>query len=235
MTDRNINIDLINSSAEISAERIKQYDLKNRKKHQYFPTKVIDNFFEAPSLWRKLALNAECSQSTDGTWPGIRSTFLNDIDEEAFELLARSLLKYMPGYRGFTNLWTTFHFIDESYGKGWVHDDDPELTVSGLIYLNPTAPLGTGTTLYKDQYDHSADKYNKLFKQDVLFAEKEERKALEKYREDQRNCFTPSMTIENVYNRCIMFDPRVWHSPNNFFGTSKEDSRLTLVFFAKAG
>lgn len=234
MTDRQVNIDIINNTALQSANNIRTYDLKNRIKHPHFPTKVIDNFFESPSLWRKLALSAEYSQSTDGTWPGSRSGFLNDIDEESFELLARTLLRHMPGYRGFINLWATFHIIDETYGKGWVHDDNPELTASGIIYLNPIAPKGSGTTIYKDQYDHSADKYNKIFQQDVLFSDKEERKNLEKYRDEQRSYFTPSITVENVYNRCVMFDPRVWHSPNNFFGTTKDDSRLTLVFFAKA-
>ena len=235
MTERNVDIDLINASAMQSAINIKERDLKNRRKYPHFPTKVIDNFFESPSLWRKFALSLEYSKSVDGTWPGGRSNFLNEVDPESFELLARSLLKHMPGYRGFINLWASFHMIDETYGKGWVHDDNPELTVSGIIYLNPVAPPGTGTTIYKDQYDKSADKYNKIFQKDVLFSNEEERKNLEKYRVDQRNCFTPTITIENVYNRCVMFDPRVWHSPDNFFGKTLDDTRLTLVFFAKAG
>ena len=234
MTERSINLLEITESAQSSALKIAKQNLKNRKLHKFIPTKIIDNFFESPSLWRNFALNQEYTLPTNGTWPGKRTDFLNTLDEESFDLLAKNLLKVLPQYRGFSSLWASFHLIDESYGNGWVHDDDPELTVSGIIYLNPKAPTGSGTILYNDQHDHTAKKYNDFFKQDVLFADEKERKNLGKYREEHKSFFTPNMVIENIYNRCIIFDPRVWHSPGNFFGTTDNDARLTLVFFAKA-
>ena len=56
-----------------------------------------------------------------------------------------------------------------------------------------------------------------------------------KHRDKQRSCFTPSINVDNVFNRCVMFDPKTWHSADNFFGTTLDDSRLTLVFYAQAG
>jgi len=232
---REVDINLINTMAENSAYAINAYDLKNRKKFPYLPTKIIDNFFDTPSVWREFALSQEYTEATTGTWPGTRTELLNDISNEIFEEFALQLLKHLPMYTGFHRLVASFHLIDETYGSGWIHDDDPTLDVSGIVYLTPNAPLGTGTTLYDDQYDANAATFNKRFKEDVLYSTPESRKQLEKYRLEQRSMFTPNTVIENVYNRCVIFDPRTWHSPNNFFGTTKENTRLTLVFFAKGG
>jgi len=67
-----------------------------------------------------------------------------------------------------------------------------------------------------------------------LTASTEDRYNYGKYRDEQVAHFTPSINIESVYNRCIIFDPRCWHSAEKFFGTAIKDSRLTQVFFIKA-
>jgi hypothetical protein len=223
----------IDERAHISAKLIKDRDLKNRRKFPYIPTKVIDNFFEAPAGWRAFALDQEYHRSQDGTWPGERTKTLNELDPEMFEIFAKKILENSPDFVGFTNLVAQFHLIDETFGKGWVHDDDPLLNLVGVVYLNKNAPLDTGTTLYKDKYDKSADQYREYFKQDVLVASAEGRKKLAKIRDEHRSKFTPNLKIENVFNRCVIYDPRTWHSPDNFFGTTRETSRLNLVFFAQ--
>ena len=232
-----IDIDTINNNAQNSAGLIAKNDLKNRRKHRFLPTKVIDNFFESPSLWRNLAMSQqyEVAGENPSTYPGKRSPFLNQIDKEAFELLAKGLLKHLPMFRGFSDLWANFHLIDSSYGNGWVHDDDPTLSVSGLIYLNPKPAANSGTTIYDDRHDQQANKYHDRFTEDVLYSTPEDRAGISKYREEHRSFFTPNTVIENVYNRCVMFDPKVWHSPNEFFGSTDDSARLTLVFFARGG
>jgi hypothetical protein len=98
--------------------------------------------------------------------------------------------------------------------------------------MSPNAPVESGTTLYADNIDFNGEKYSKIFMEDV-FSTEEERSKFAKYRLEQRSHFTPTVRIGNVYNRCIIFDTRNWHSADNFFGTSKEDTRLTNVFFFK--
>jgi hypothetical protein len=232
---REVNLESILDNSRNSVDLIQNRDLKNRRKHKFLPTKIIDNFFDVPSLWRTLALSQEYKLASDSTYPGSRTQFLNQIDQGAFEDFAKRLLVHLPMFKGFEQLWANFHLIDETYGNGWVHDDDPTLSVSGLIYLNPEPAPNSGTTIYKDQIAVDADRYSDFFHKDVLHANEDERAALARYREEQRATFRPTMTIENVYNRCILFDPKVCHAPNNFFGKTKEDSRLTLVFFAKGG
>ena len=223
----------IDQRSQASASLIKKYNLKDRKKYPFIPTKIIDNFFETPAGWRAFALDQNFERSMDGTWPGERTNSLDQLDMDMFEIFAKKLLDNLPEFIGFTNLRASFHIIDETFGKGWVHDDDPTLNVVGVVYLNKNPPLDSGTTLYNDQYDPDADQYRELFKQDVLSTNIETRNKLSSARDEQRSKFRPNMIIENVYNRCIVYDPRTWHSPNNFFGKTREDARLTLVFFAQ--
>jgi hypothetical protein len=43
-----------------------------------------------------------------------------------------------------------------------------------------------------------------------------------------------TITVENAYNRMIIFDPAWWHSPAGTFGDDLESSRLTITFFGIA-
>lgn len=230
---KNVDLALIESRAEHSAAMIQQYDLKNRRKFPYVPTRVIDDFFETPSAVRSFALQQEFHKSIDSTFPGERTTYLNILDDHLFTVFAKKLLDNLPGINGFSKLTATFHSIDETYGNGWVHDDEPKYNVVGVVYLNPNPPPNSGTILYKDQFDPKAGEFLEYFKKDVLFANKEERKQLVEIRNKQRSMFTPTTIVENVFNRCVIYDPRTWHSPDHFFGKNREDARLTLVFFAE--
>jgi hypothetical protein len=234
--DNTTYIDSLINMDKNSHDLIQSKNLKDAFLYPYLPTMIIDNFYENPELWRDFALDLEFFKGNRGSWPGLRSEFLNKLDPELFNLVYLKIMHFLKpyGYTKFLELQTTFQLIDESYGQGWVHDDDPHFTVAGLIYLNPTAPVGTGTTLYSNQTDFNGEIYSKIFMDDVLVATEKQREQYSKYREDQRNHFKPVTTIENVFNRCIIFDPRTWHSADNFFGSDKQNTRLTQVFFARA-
>jgi len=213
---------------------INRLDLKNRHLHPYFPTIIVDNFFESPDIVRHWALQQEFFKGERGTWPGVRTELLHESNIELYNYLIRKIFQIIKDYgvQEIYDMQTGFQLIDESWGTGWVHDDDPKLSVAGLIYLSPTAPIESGTTLYADNIDFNGEKYTKIFMEDV-FSTEEERSKFAKYRQEQRSHFTPTIQIGNVYNRCIIFDTRNWHSADNFFGKDKEDTRLTNVFFFK--
>ena len=202
-----------------------------RADRPHIPTTIIDNFFETPSLWRDFALAQEYYKGERGTWPGIRTSMLSELSSELYEILEIRLLEHLPMFTGLSKVESTFQLIDETWGKGWVHDDNPEHDVAGIIYLNKDAPLNTGTTMYEGAADINGEHYSKLFQEDVLSTDPEVRKGYVKYRDEQRAFFKPAINVDCVWNRCVMFDPRTWHSADNFFGTTKDDTRLTLVFF----
>lgn len=217
-----------------SRKLINRYDLKNRFVHQYFPTVIIDDFFETPDIVRWWALEQEFFKGDRGSWPGVRSELLHNSNTELYNLLTRKIYNVVKDYgiQEIYDLQTGFQLIDESWGTGWVHDDDPKLNIAGLVYLSPNAPTTSGTTLYLDNIDFNGEQYTKLFMEDV-FSQPEEREKFQKYRLEQRSNFVPTIHIGNVYNRCIIFDTRNWHSADNFFGNKKENTRLTNVFFFK--
>ena len=219
-----------------SSEFIKTRDLKNRFLFPYLPTIVVDNFYNDPDLWRDFALSQEFFKGDRGNWPGLRTELLHRLNYDLFTVTMKKLLFILKDY-GITEvkeLQTGFQLIDSSYGRGWVHDDDPTFQVAGVIYLNKNAPLGSGTTVYEDSNDFNGELYTKAFAEDVHQASPEDRATYAKYREEQVAHFKKSIVVENVYNRLIMFDSRCWHSADNFFGTLPEESRLTQVFFIKA-
>jgi len=199
------------------------------------PIITIDNFFETPSLVREFALRQEYFKGDRGNWPGIRTAFLDTINKEFFHVFASKLIPYIPGKYAFRNLECTFQLIDETYGSGWVHDDDDKFNVAGMVYLNP-GPVrqGCGTTFYDYRLDVNGEDYSKMFQEEVNSDDIEGRQKYQKYREEHRGKWTPNVVVENRYNRCNIFNSKLWHSADNFFGTDADTTRLTLVFFGHA-
>jgi len=231
---RDIIKKLLNEEKQ-SRDYIASSNIKDRALYPYVPTIVIDEFYEFPDLVREWALDQDFFKGDRGSWPGVRTELLHIANPELFDLLIRRLLEILKAY-DYTEIYdmqTGFQLIDKTWGTGWVHDDDPKLHLAGVIYLNPDAPLESGTTLYADQIDFNGERYSDMFMEDVFSETEEKRNAFQKFREEQRECFTPTTIIGNVYNRCIIFDTRNWHSADNFFGTDKFDTRLTQVFFCK--
>jgi hypothetical protein len=56
------------------------------------------------------------------------------------------------------------------------------------------------------------------------------------YEKEQRvynSQFEKILDVGNVYNRLAIYPVTEWHTQSGFFGMTKENSRLTQVFFAK--
>jgi len=208
---------------------------KDRLHNQYIPTVVVDDFFETPDMVRSFALKQEFFKGSRGHWPGLRSAFLDEISLELYNLVTFKILKLLPQFKKFEKFESTFHLSGKNYVRGWVHDDAPDLNVAGFIYLYPDPPINTGTTFFDDSNPQMPEQFVEAFKQDVSrMPEDEPREELSKYREEQLTWFKKTLVVDNVYNRAIIFDPKTWHAANDFFGTTKEDSRLTLVYFGRA-
>jgi len=206
------------------------YNYKGKNKRPIVPQVIIDDFFETPDTIREWALRQEFFKGENrGTWPGIRTHLLDDISKELYNTMRYKLLKEYPQFKDFSDIDASFQVITEEWDNGWVHEDNDVHRLAGVVFLTPNPPQGAGNTVYMEQDDVSADKFQQIFDNDMTL--EADHRDTKKYRNEQRSLFTPSVRIENRYNRCVAFDPRMWHSADQFFGTTKENGRLTLVFF----
>jgi hypothetical protein len=203
-----------------------------------YPITIIDNFFRDPDAVVDLAKSLEYHQN-DGAWPGSRTKLLSTINQET-ELLfhyfgsrVHSLFYETPP--DFWEIDVRFQKIDpyhdEKYNKknrGWIHRDD-HANFGGIIYLTKDPEKDTGTSIYKPKNEFTCQFENCLSaKEDLYLGEN-------RFSDDEyENCFDrlndqyiETITIENVYNRLVLFDGNTYHGVKTF-GKSQ---RLTLSFF----
>lgn len=203
-----------------------------RSQPPHIPIKIIDNFLEAPQLWRYFALKQEFKVDEVSTFPGKYSDPLQNINSNLFHFVASKLIAHLQGYNCFEDLQISFRLADKSFGDGWIHYDDPNFNVAGLVYLNIDPPKDSGTIFY------TCEKENIKSYQDYKFQEfsspPSDRNNFDIYKKEQRSYFKKNMTVHNVFNRCVFYSPLIWHSADKFFGDTDQTSRLTLNFFGKA-
>lgn len=192
---------------------------------------VFDNFLTFPNQVRSWALSQEYYDSKQFTerygkytnWPGKRTDHVMELDRSYADQVLSRIVSIANVNFGTANygVKSFFQIHGEKDGDSWVHQDN-DVLIAGLIYLTPNAPVTSGTTLYRCN-DH--DRWTNLSFDDMTKINRQERKDL--YDE----IFEPVDVIGNVYNRMVMYRGDIFHKSNDYFGSTKEDSRLTQVFF----
>ena len=98
----------------------------------------------------------------------------------------------------------------------WVHSDKQN-DYAAVIYLSPNPPPRCGTGLYKHKETGKTHEYlNEYFPLNEIL---------------DFNYWEEVTYVENVYNRCVIYNAKQFHTATGYFGTTPEDSRLTQVFF----
>lgn len=204
---------------------------------ELFPVCVIDNFYEHPHDIRNFALEQTYYPNEDGRWPGSRSKHINDLDSHLYHYFVRKILSVF--YRQFEildyHVETTFQKIkpfnekkDHPINRGFIHQD--HVLFGGVVYLDLEYEEHTGTSIYtprkkwltKDLLSHDVNKFKmKKYKGGEITEDEINLWDLD------RSKYIESVRVENIFNRCILFDGNTNHGVP-FFG-SKE--RLTQVFF----
>lgn len=197
-----------------------------------YPVTIIDNFFENPDNIRDFALSQDFSRKDNCGWPGIRSPMLLDIDSNFYkDVMSKILSVYfnIPGDSIAVNFQAFFQSINESFEEGWCHVDNG-VTMAGVVYLTPEAPVEAGTSIYSDpskEIDFSVCENKLLFYDGKI----QNLDTYRKIRNEFNSNFTKIVDVGNLYNRLVMYPGDCFHRENKFFGSTIDDSRLTLVFF----
>lgn len=203
-----------------------------------FPVTVVDNFYETPDLVREFALSSQW-QNTDGRWPGQRTAPINEINPKLFDIFSKKMLSLFYDFEFCSVEW----IIDSQFQKvpcfsnskkdckndGWIHTDDNLIT--GVIYLNPNPKPGWGTSIYALK-DGEIDDCNQEYKFDHYLGKELNEVEHEKQKIKHNNKFIETIKVENVYNRLILFESKLYHGVPTFYSNEKEE-RLTQVIFVE--
>jgi len=202
----------------------------------YYPITVIDNFLKKPDKFRKFALNQNFYTvnelpNFDGnsTFPGWRTKDLRQINPDIFnQIFSKIISIFHPDDYDKVNweIESYFQAVPLKFKEGVIHHDHNTL-LAGVLYLHPDPKPDSGTSLFKKnnffiEDDFIAGTKNNDYKNDI----KEPNISYHKM-------FSKTLSVENIYNRLIIYEGNEFHRADNFFGGSIESSRLTLVFFVK--
>ena len=205
------------------------------KKHKPFPTIIVDNFFEDPHKVIQLANSLDYTDSAEDNyaWPGKRSTPIHEADYSFFnDTVVKVLSTYFPFAKvSYNDARLRFQKVSSIYEDGWVHRDDNLITF--IIYLNNTKTIDGGTSIYvpKNPHPEDHDMTINTDKKNESFKDPNKVKEYEAYRLENNNQFEETIRVNNVFNRCVMFNAPSYHKANGFNTIDNSDDRLTLIGF----
>jgi hypothetical protein len=206
-----------------------------------FPVTIIDDFYPNPHEVRNYALSQKFEPNKTGRWPGARTNTIHQIDEQGsimMKFMIKKILSLFYTANDIKTITIDSHFQhikpfhkdkNHVYNRGYIHNDST--IFGGVIYLDPNSEEGTGTSIYSLKNKLKTDDYLDEYANNLKF--KYHNHNIEFTDNDidlwnqQRDKFQESVRIENIFNRCILFDGYEHHGVPSF-GTKE---RLTQVFF----
>tara|TARA_B100000902_G_scaffold339494_1_gene341745 strand:- start:702 stop:1313 length:612 start_codon:yes stop_codon:yes gene_type:complete len=191
---------------------------------------VVDDFLQNPDAVREYALVQQFEFFGGKNWPGRDSSDIHGAEEmtEACSHVVGEKLTIKP-----QNKCSYFRLTKEGQdGRQHIHfDPNPGLIWAGVLYLTPIVHPTGGTKFWKHKetgWDRSPTpeegaKYGVHSHQDMV-----------KFFDIEGKDESKWIELDNVafkYNRLVMFNPSLWHSNGDLFGTMEEDARLVQLFF----
>lgn len=188
---------------------------------------VVDNFYNNAQGTRDYILTQEFS--VKGNFPGQRTIsyaneHLRDIIQGYVAPFGGKITEFpMPSSENKKDdkaIYNGSFQYTTSRERSWIHSDGWN-NWAGVLYLTPDAPLSAGTAFYRFKNGEYSDEDAKL-----LNTNDETDKCsqdLTKWEQVDR--------VGNVFNRLILFNSKRFHMSMDYFGDTKENSRLFQVFF----
>lgn len=214
---------------------------------KYFPTTIVDDFFENPKEIVKFANKQKFLQNNSGFFPGNRTQGIHLLDERLFTSVMAKLINIYFDFSVHTVYWENVEMYFQKIrpysedkqnlvNKGIIHQDG-SFPLVGLIYLNEDPDLESGTSIfrptkiYKNALETTkqfAKRKQNIYKKSKLSSS--DLKDLEKLTKDVNYGFEETLKVNNVFNRLVAYNGLDFHGANNFMA-KKDEERLTLVFF----
>jgi hypothetical protein len=187
---------------------------------------IIDNFYNNPNETRNYILTQEFN--VKGNYPGQRTI------SYASESLKKIIQKYVLPFGGKiidfqipkedgsdeSKIYNGSFQYTTIRDISWVHIDEYN-NWAGVLYLTPNAPSSSGTAFYRFKDGTTCKKDRDLIKNN---------KEIDRWSQDLTK-WEEIDKVGNVYNRLILFNSNRYHMSRDYFGDTKENSRLFQVFF----
>ena len=191
---------------------------------------IVDDFLENPDALRAYALKQQFDRLGGKNWPGRDSSDTHGEEEmtQACSEVVGMKLAIKP-----ENKCSYFRITKEGqHGKQHIHFDPNEgLVWAGVLYLTPTFHPTAGTKFWKHKEtgwetapsNEEGAKYGINSHDDMFEFFNTEGK------DESKWICTDNVGIK--YNRLVMFNPFLWHSNGDWFGTTYDNCRLVQLFF----
>ncbi|NDG29189.1 glycosyltransferase [bacterium] len=174
---------------------------------------VVDNFYEDPFKVREFALGVEYQE--DGKWykgsrskeqhlfPGIKESFESIMGMKLKPFESHAMCGRFQILTAIDNL--VYHYDSQKW--------------AAMIYLTPDAPIESGTVLLKSKVTGARHLNDPNCSESFVGGFYDKTK------------FEVVDNVGNVFNRIVIMDANCIHAASQYFGQSKEDGRLTHLFF----
>lgn len=191
---------------------------------------VVDNFYQDPDSVRDYALSVEYQEDKVRNWPG------RDSEHEHGKEELTEVCSDIVGMELTTKSCNKCSYFRRTkigqHGTQDVHfDPNPGLVWAGVIYLTPTLHPTGGTKFWKHKRTGwefapgraEAEQHGIQSHGDMVDFFNIEGKDRSKWIETDNIAFK--------YNRLVMFNPFMWHSNGEWFGTDDQSARLVQLLF----
>lgn len=201
-----------------------------------FPTICVDNFLDNVEEVLKLAESLDYHSSILGKWPGKRTESINLYSEKLFNYILSDVFGLFYNYDFEILKWNAEMYFQKTKpydisNKGWIHNDIPSL-FSGVIYLTKDNDPNSGTSIFSclDESKYLNCDFEMNLKKKLYINDEVDVDQYHKVKESYEKNFVETIRYDNVFNRLVAYDAGQFHRANSFNG-SKDNERLTLVFF----
>jgi hypothetical protein len=193
-----------------------------------YPLVCIDNFYPDPMKVRNFALKQKFESTIKGGFSGKRTDSIHKLDINLFNYFCARVFSIFYDFDYEKQLeWTMntcFDITDKSVKEGWIHTDS-NMELVGLLYLTPNSKIESGTSFYSKNNNYNEEKLSQ--KKIDFFLNKTDEEEYFKTLKEHNNNFTKNLTIGNIFNRLIVYDPTMYHAHDNLLNT---EERLIQVF-----
>ena len=200
-----------------------------------YPITIVDDFFEDPDAIVEMANELKYYTPNTGNWPGTRTKNLHIEEPRFFRYFGSKLhLLFYESVPDYWNLQCHFQLIHpfckdkyDNKNRGWIHQDI-DTWFGGIVYLSKNPCPNSGTSVFTPKHGFSHQTSEEIQQKEKLY--KEGVVDIDEYNEawdSMREQYTETVTVENVYNRFVLFSGKTHHGVKTF-GTKP---RLTLNFF----